>query len=500
MTDKELLLEVKNITKSFPGVRALSNVSLSVHRGEVVGLVGENGAGKSTLMNTLLGSLKPDSGEMIYKGKAYTPKSPADALNHGISMIHQELTLAPDLTVATNIWLGQEKKFSHAGYVSEREKQKATKELLSNFNIDLDCNATVRTLSVAEMQLTELARALSSNSDIIIMDEPTSSFTSKEVDILLNIVRSLKARGIGMIFISHKLDEVFAICDTVTVLRDGQHIKTYPIESVNHDQLISMMVGREVNNLYPKREVAIGEGVFEVKGLSRKGFFHDISFTAHKGEIPGFGGLIGAGRSEIMECIFGIEHPDCGEIWLNGKKLSIRRVNDATSAGIAMVTEDRLRRGLIHKDTVEFNMSLAYLKKITKTGFVNRAKRAEDVSSMAKQMRLKYTGRNQLAGTLSGGNQQKVIIGKWLLNMPDVLILDEPTRGIDVGAKSEIYNLIGDLAEQGKVILLISSELPELMGLSDRIIVISGGEQKATIDRKDFNSDDIMKYAFNQHE
>lgn len=237
-----------------------------------------------------------------------------------------------------------------------------------------------------------------------------------------------------------------------------------------------------------------------IKGLSRKGFFHDISFTAHKGEILGFGGLIGAGRSEIMECIFGIEHPDCGEIWLNGKKLSIRRVNDATSAGIAMVTEDRLRRGLIHKDTVEFNMSLAYLKKITKTGFVNRAKRAEDVSSMAKQMRLKYTGRNQLAGTLSGGNQQKVIIGKWLLNMPDVLILDEPTRGIDVGAKSEIYNLIGDLAEQGKVILLISSELPELMGLSDRIIVISGGEQKATIDRKDFNSDDIMKYAFNQHE
>ena len=297
MTDKELLLEVKNITKSFPGVRALSNVSLSVHRGEVVGLVGENGAGKSTLMNTLLGSLKPDSGEMIYKGKAYTPKSPADALNHGISMIHQELTLAPDLTVATNIWLGQEKKFSHAGYVSEREKQKATKELLSNFNIDLDCNATVRTLSVAEMQLTELARALSSNSDIIIMDEPTSSFTSKEVDILLNIVRSLKARGIGMIFISHKLDEVFAICDTVTVLRDGQHIKTCPIESVNHDQLISMMVGREVNNLYPKREVAIGEGVFEVKGLSRQGFLHDISFTAHKGEILGFGGLIGAGRS-----------------------------------------------------------------------------------------------------------------------------------------------------------------------------------------------------------
>lgn len=496
--NNELILRVDNVSKSFPGVRALSNVSLELHKGEVLGLIGENGAGKSTLMNILLGSLKPDSGSITYKNRVYSPRSPADALSLGISMIHQELTLVPEMSVAENIWLGCENRFSKNGYINISERRRATSELLSQLGIELKINVPVSRLSVAEMQLTELARAVSYNSDIIIMDEPTSSFTNKEIQLLFKIIQNLKQKGISIIFISHKLDEIFTVCDNITVLRDGQVVNTVASNSVNEESLISMMVGRNVENLYPKIDVEIGEPVFSVTGLTRAGYFEDINFEVRRGEIFGFCGLVGAGRSEIMECIFGIEHADAGEIYLNGNKLNIRSTKDAVNQGIAMVTEDRLHRGLIHEKPISFNMSLAYLDKIVRHGFVNRKKETADCKNMGCQMNLKASSIAQQAGTLSGGNQQKVIIGKWLLTQPEVFILDEPTRGIDVGAKAEIYSLIGELVRQGKAILLVSSELPELIGLCDRITVICQGKQAAVINRDAFDPDNIMKYAFGQ--
>ena len=459
MEERKKLLEVKGVVKTFPGVKALDGVQLELHEGEVVALVGENGAGKSTFMNILLGSLKMDSGELYLKGRPYQPHNPAQALESGVSMIHQELTLIPEMTVDENIWLGREKLYENHGYLSLKKRMKATRNLLNEYGLDLNPEMNVEYLSVAQMQQVELARALSYDADVIIMDEPTSSFTTKEIQQLYKIIKILTERKKGVIFITHKLDEIFTACDTVVVLRDGQYIGAKPTKDVNRDELIGMMVGRTVSNLYPKKKAEIKDVILEVKNLSRKGYFEDISFSVRAGEVLGFCGLIGAGRSEVMECIFGMEKKNRGEIYIHQKKVDIRIPKDAIRHKIAMVTEDRRDKGLMHMQSVKFNMSISYLERIMKGWFVDRKAELEDCIKMAESVQVKMTGLSQGAGQLSGGNQQKVIIGRWLLTQPDVFILDEPTRGIVIGAKAEIYRLIMEMAQQGKAIIIVSSEL-----------------------------------------
>lgn len=493
---QELILEMKNITKTFPGVRALSNVDLALHKGEVLAVVGENGAGKSTMMNILLGSFAPDSGEIIYKGRPFVPKSPADALENGISMIHQELTLVPDMTVSENVWLGQEERFTKGGYLRVAAREKATRQLLDEWGIDVAPGRRVMTLTMAEMQLVEIARAVSHSSEVIIMDEPTSSLTSGKIDILFTIIRALSRRGVAVIYITHKLDEVFAICDNVMVMRDGSNIDKKPVGDIGKDEMITKMVGRQVTNLYPKETVPIGDVMLQVEHFTRKGYFSDISFEVRAGEILGFCGLVGAGRSEVMECLFGIETADGGSVVKQGQALRIRGTGDAIQNRFAMVTEDRLRRGLVHILSVEFNIALAYLDKVSHLGFVDEKQVKADCADMVQSLNIKVSGLDQLCRQLSGGNQQKVILAKWMLTQSEVVILDEPTRGIDVGAKAEIYKLIGRLAGQGKAVILVSSELPELMGISDRILVMAGGRKMAEVDRADFDENTLMRYAF----
>ncbi len=494
--DPNIVLQVKGITKRFPGVKALDGVQLSVRRGEVLGLIGENGAGKSTLMNILLGSFPPDTGDMTLKGQRFAPRSPSDALRQGISMIHQEISLVASMSVAENIWLGRENLYRQGGLLSAGKCAAATKRLMETYDIHINPNMEVSRLSIANMQLVEVLRAISYDSDVIIMDEPTSALTNKEIDILYRIIRDITRRGKSVIFISHKLDELFTICDRVTVLRDGQYVDTKAMDEINQEQLVHMMVGREIEDMYPKAEVTLGEVALEVSGLSRKGSFQDVSFSVRKGEILGFCGLMGAQRTEIMQAIFGIDQPDGGQTKLFGREVRNRTVQQAIENKFAMVTEDRLRRGAIHRLSVKVNMTLSYLKRICKFGFVSRPREMRDTDAMVDKMSIKISTKEQTIGSLSGGNQQKVILGKWLLTQPEVLILDEPTRGIDVGSKAEIYKLIGELARQGKAILLVSSELPELMGISDRILVVRGGRIVAEDVRENFAQDTLMAHAF----
>ena len=492
----EILFEMNHITKVFPGVRALSDVDLTLHHGEVLAVVGENGAGKSTLMNIMLGAFPPTEGEMMLHGKKYAPSSPAEALASGITMIHQELTLVPEMTVAENVWLGQESKFLKSGYLQKAQRDKATEELLKELKIDVDPRKKVKTISVAEMQLVEMARAISYRSDIIIMDEPTSSLTSREIGILYDIIRNLTAKGVAVIFITHKLDEVYEICENVMIMRDGHKIDRTAVKEITRDEMIEKMVGREVTDLYPKEYAEIGEVLLEVKNLTRRGYFENISFNVRRGEILGFSGLIKAGRSEVMECIFGIEKADSGQIFLNGKEVKINSTRDAIANGMAMITEDRLHRGLIHIHTIRDNLILSYLPTICNRGFINQKKANEDCQRISGALSIKMSGLKQLGGQLSGGNQQKVIIAKWLLSEADLFIFDEPTKGIDVGSKAEIYKLICQLAKQGKAIILVSSELPEIMAMSDRMIVMAQGKQMSELDHKDYNETKIMHYAF----
>lgn len=496
MSERQIILDIEDITKRFPGVLALDHVQLTLHKGEVMGLIGENGAGKSTLMNIMLGSFTFDEGEMHLKNIHYAPKSPADALTKGISMIHQELTLVPTMSVAENIWIGREDLFSKLGIISNKKRLEATNELLSELNIQIDPNKLASTLSVANMQLVELARAVSYQSDIIIMDEPTSALTNVEIERLYTIIRSLSSKGAGIIFISHKLEEMLKICESITVLRDGKYISSIPASAATKDKLVKMMVGRELDNYFPKEHVEIGEVVFEVKNLRRDGYFKDISFKVRKGEILGFCGLMGAGRTEIMQAIFGIDRIDGGDIYMHDRKIKTSSITQTIKNKIAMVTEDRLRKGIINKLSVRQNITLAYLNKICKFGFIQFDQEKKDSESIIGVMGIRLHNAEQEIGSLSGGNQQKAIIGKWLLTEPEVLILDEPTRGIDVGSKVEIYKLIGSLAKSGKAIIVISSELPEIMGICDRILVVRNGEIVYEEQRDEFQQDILMQHAF----
>lgn len=493
---QETVLEVRQLSKSFLGVKALDKVDLEVRRGEVHSVIGENGAGKSTMMNVILGDLPKDEGQIFLKGKEVHFRSPAEAIAAGISMIHQEISLIPTLTVAENIWLHREDRFMKGFLIDNRARLDETKKLLEEtLNIDIKPTELVSGLTVAQCQLVELARAVSCESDIIIMDEPTSSLSDKEVNILFDVIRALKEKGTAIIFITHKIEELLGICDRVSVYRDGRYIGTRICADTSRDELISMIIGRELTEQYPVIKAEKGGVVLEVRNLSSADYA-DVSFQVRAGEIVGFSGLVGAGRSEIMRGIFGIDAITSGEIYLEGKQVRIRSPKDAVDLGMAMVTEDRRDYGIIKTASVKDNMSLAALSRFcSKLGIIKREAENEAVSDMIRDITVKAANKNMLITSLSGGNQQKAIIGRWLMTTPRVLILDEPTRGIDVGAKSEIYSIIGKLAEEGMAIILVSSEMPEILGMSDRIFVIRNGKIAAECAKEEATQELLGKYA-----
>lgn len=494
MMTPEYILEMEGISKEFPGVKALKDVTLRVKKGKVHALVGENGAGKSTLMKILNGIYMPDSGVIKFGGKEIKLRSPIDALRNGISMIHQELTPVPNMTVAENIFLGREPLLGNLPIVNDREMINMTRKLLENLEINIDPSTPMGNLSVAQMQMVEIAKAISYNSELIIMDEPTSAISEKEVLHLFKIIRNLKSKGISIIFISHRFDEIYEIADEVTVLRDGEHIFTGALENVSREKLIEMMVGRELKQMFPKEDAEIGEVVLEVKNLTKQGVFYDVNFKVRRGEILGIAGLMGAGRTEVVESIFGIRHYDHGEIYINGKKVDIKSPIDAINNKMALITEDR-KTGLFLPLTVEENIIMASLSNYTRGFFVDGKKVSEDCKKQVDKLRIKTPSLSQKIKFLSGGNQQKALIARWLLTYPEILILDEPTRGIDVGAKAEIHKLITKMAQEGKAIIMISSELPEILGMSDRIIVMHEGRVKGELKREEASQEKIMKYA-----
>ena len=497
MSSVQPILSINKVCKNFPGVKALKDVDFYVNPGEVHALVGENGAGKSTLMKIILGSYSMTSGSMTFKGKPYAPSSPHDALLQGISMIHQEISLIPTFTVSDNVWIGREGSFSNfRGVYNRRRQRQATRKILDQLGLKINPDAEVSRLSVAEMQMVEIARAVSYDSDIVIMDEPTSALTNDEIDKLYEIITDMKKRGKSVIFISHKLEEVFRICDSVTVFRDGQFISRHATSEITQSQLVSLMVGREMKDIYPKQQVKIGGPVLRVEHLSAGSMVKDVSFELRKGEILGFAGLVGAGRTEIMQALFGIDPHEGGKVFLRGQDEHNTNATAAIRNKFALVTEDRLRRGAIHLLSVQSNATIAYLRTVTHHGFIDKKQEHKDAEDVVRTLAVKTPSLGTEMALLSGGNQQKVIFGKWLLTQPEVLILDEPTRGIDVGAKAEIYRLIGDLASQGKAIIMVSSELPELMGISDRICVVKGGQIVAEYQRAEFDQEKIMMSAF----
>jgi len=496
MVNEEYILDMQGIVKDFPGVRALDRAQLKIKRGQVHALLGENGAGKSTLMKILLGIHRPDEGEIIFKGKPLVVKNPLDALSAGISMIHQEISLIPSVDISENVWIGRESQFATAGVISTKKRQKATADLLDKLKINLNPKSVVKSLNIANMQLVEIVRAVSYDADIIVMDEPTSSLTDSEVALLYNIIRDLSSKGKSIIFISHKLEEVFEICDHVTVMRDGKYISDHKTSDVNQNELIALIAGREITELFPKEKADIKGPVLEVKNLSSGSKFKDVSFEVKEGEILGFCGLMGAGRTEIMRALFGIDKHTTGQICLNGKEVRIKNPRDAIKYGLGMVTEDRLHMGIISKLPVSMNISLAYLNEITKAGLIDEKKEMTDAGEMSKKLDVRTSSLKKHIGALSGGNQQKAIIARWLLTKPKILILDEPTRGIDVSSKSEIHRLISQLAKQGMAVIMISSELPEVLGMSDRIIVVREGRLVATLNREDASQELLLKYAF----
>ena len=494
---EEYILEMKDIVRTFPGVRALNGVEFRAKRGVVHALMGENGAGKSTLMKCLVGINPPDSGEIWLKGKKVQIQNPNEALKLGIAMIYQELNPVAERSVMENIWLGREPMLSKLPlFVDHKEMYKKTKELLENLEINIEPKVKVKELSVAKMQMIEIAKAISYNADIVIMDEPTSSLTPNEVEHLFSMIQKLKDRGVAVIYITHKMEEIFNIADEVTVLRDGNHILTKPISEMTIDSLITAMVGRYLTDMFPKMQSQIGDVKLSVRHLEVPGLLHDISFDVRKGEILGVAGLVGAGRTELMETLFGLRRKSSGEIFIDGEKVEIRSPSDAINTGIGFLTEDRRLNGIIPVLSVQMNIILANIKNYSKLKiFLDLKTMQNDCEKYKERLKIRTPSLEALIQNLSGGNQQKVLVARWLLTNPDILILDEPTRGIDVGAKAEIHTIITKLACEGKSIIMVSSEMPEILGMSDRILVMSHGQITAILDRKDANQEIIMRYA-----
>lgn len=497
---KDYILEMHDMTKTFPGVKALDNVNFKVKPGEVMALVGENGAGKSTLMKCLFGIYNPDSGGIFLEGEKVSFKNAKDALENGISMIHQELQPIPHRSVMENIWLGRfpTKKVLGITVVDHEKMYHDTKRLLDRLHMKIDPEILVSMLSVSQIQGIEIAKAISYNAKIIIMDEPTSSLTQHEVANLFRIIRELKEQGVSIIYISHKLDEILEISDEVTIMRDGKNIGTWPVQELTSDMIISKMVGRKLSNRFPPRENKPQDTVLKVEKFTSTDpmSFKDISFELRRGEILGIGGLVGAQRTELVEAIFGLRSISKGKIYINGKEVNIKSPVDAKKHKMALVTEDRRSTGVFPMLSVGENILIAAIDRyVLNNLIVNQEEGKKDVAKVVDQLGIKTPSIKTQTQFLSGGNQQKVIFSRWLLTEPEILILDEPTRGIDVGAKYEIYTIISNLAKQGKSIIMVSSEMPELLGMSDRILVMCEGRLSGIIDGKDANQEIIMKYA-----
>ena len=492
----EYILTMDEVDKSFAGNQVLHGVHFDLKPGEVHALMGENGAGKSTLMRILMGIIQRDTGTIVLNGEEVTFHNPKQALEHGIAMIHQELNPVLDMDISENIFLGKEKTLGkHVPLVNKHEQLRQTAELLEEVGIHINPRTHLRSLSVAQAQLVEIAKAISWNAKIIIMDEPTSAITEREVEILFTQIRRLRDAGVGIIYISHKMDEIFQISDRISVLRDGQYIGTKLAAETNSNQLISMMVGRDITEIYPKTEVPIGEVRMEVKHLSYSNRVKDVSFNVRRGEILGVAGLVGAGRSEMVESLFGFRRKSAGEILIDGKPVKLNRPSDAIRHKIALVTEERKVTGLNLIGSIQDNITIVSIRQLTRWKLLNRKNEAKAAQKYGERMKIKTPSMQQQVRALSGGNQQKVVLAKWLVGDPDIIIMDEPTRGIDVGAKRDIYLLMGELAAAGKSIIMISSEMPEVMGMSDRIIVLAEGKLTGEFRRGEFNQEAIMRCA-----
>lgn len=487
--DNNYILTLKNITKEFPGVKALDDVTINIERGTIHGLVGENGAGKSTLIKVLAGIYQPNKGEIILDGKPCRFNSPIEARRAGISVVHQEIKLAEPLSVAENMFLGNVQLKN--GLVDWKGMRRRAREIVEDLGMDIDINAQVSPLTVAKKQIVEIMHAINNNSRILIMDEPSAVLTDRELEVMFRIVKQLRDEGITIIYISHRLDEIFGLCSNVSVLRDGCHIDTIPVASVDRQGLINMMVGREMGQEYPKEVGNVGGTILEVKNLSR-GILQDISFEVKSGEVFGISGLVGAGRTELARAILGIDKPESGEVYVRGKKVHYRTFADAIRDGLGLIPEDRKLQGLVQIMSVKRNTTLVNMKRVLRAGVISSSLEEKLSKEYADKLHVVTPSMETEVQYLSGGNQQKVVIAKWLFQNSEILFLDEPTRGIDVGAKAEIYRLINRMAKEGKTIIMISSEMPELLGMCDRIMVMHEGHKMGELNAAEATQAKIM--------
>lgn len=486
---------MQGIDKSFSGNQVLKNVSFSVEKGEIHALMGENGAGKSTLMKILTGIHSRDNGTIDVKGKAVEYKHPKDAELDGIAVIHQELNILPELSVAENLFLGDERTYRKTGWLKTKEMNNEAVTLLSELGLTIKATERAGNLSVGKQQIIEIAKALKTKAEIIIMDEPTAALTGREIDTLFATIRELQKKGVTFIYISHRMEEIFSLCQRITVLRDGELVGTKVIADTDFDAIVKMMVGRELGGRYPNYDLNPGNVKLEVRGFSREKEFEDISFSVREGEIFGISGLMGAGRSELVETLFGYRKANGGEVLLDGKKVDILNPRVAIQHGLGFISEDRKTKGLITDFSVKDNLTLTNLDAISTSSWISAKKELDLYDQLVEKLGIRTSGANQTAKSLSGGNQQKVVIAKWLWIRPKVLILDEPTRGVDVGAKKEIYMIMNELAQQGVAIIMISSELPEIIGLSSRVGIMNEGKMMTILDREELTEEKIMHYA-----
>jgi ribose transport system ATP-binding protein len=491
-----VLLHLENITKRFPGVLALDKVNLEIRAGEVHGLVGENGAGKSTIIKTITGAHRPDEGNIYFRGEKLETITPHYSMSLGIACIYQELNQVPHMTVAENIYLGREKlKVKPLGILNREKMKENSRSVLASLGLDIDPQVNAGALGVGKQQMIEIARAVQSDARLIIMDEPTASLSAKESEELLRIIHYLKGKGVAIIYISHRLDEVKAVCERITVLRDGRTIETVDAKDLSIDDMVKKMVGRDITHKYPKVKTPPGKEMLRVERLTRKGVFKNVTFTVRAGEVVGMAGLVGAGRTEVVRAITGADPLDSGSIFVEGREVRIRNPRDSIKAGIAFLTEDRKGQGLILIQDIEFNSTIVNLKNYAGNFFLKLGRARTDAERMVQELRTRTPGVDVPAGNLSGGNQQKVVIAKWLLTKSKIFIIDEPTRGIDVGAKVEVYNLINQLVQNGAAVIMISSEMDECIGMSDRIIVMHEGNITAELAGSKISNENVMYAA-----
>ncbi|MBB5172395.1 sugar ABC transporter ATP-binding protein [Texcoconibacillus texcoconensis] len=489
------MIEMSGIDKSFGNVQVLKEVQFSIQPGEIHALMGENGAGKSTLIKILTGIHKKDAGQIKVNDHEVAYKNPQEAEQDGIAVIHQELNILPELSVAENFYLGKELTVGKAGWLNTKEMNRRTAEVMSHLGLNVKPTTRAGSLSVGQQQIIEIAKALETNADCIIMDEPTAALTDREIDTLFEIIRELQQQGVAFVYISHRMEEIFSICDRITVLRDGNYVGTKKSSESNIDEIIQMMVGRELGDQFPELTSSPGEEKLTVKGLTKRPFFEDVSFSVREGEIFGIAGLMGAGRSEVVETLFGYRKKDEGDIYLDGQLVNLKSPTESMYHKIGMISEDRKTKGLIVDFSIKDNLNLTNLDEISTSTWISSQKELALYETLIKKLDVKTSGPNQAAKSLSGGNQQKVVIAKWIYQQPKILILDEPTRGVDVGAKKEIYQIMNELAKEGVTIIMISSELPEVIGLSSRVGVMFEGKMMTILERSELTEERIMHYA-----